>query len=262
MKLPKQYLALVIIVTLLIIAGIIYLNRSPKDLSQNSDAYSAGSQPVTNQPTDSNNSNFDKKQHSLDDPTSPWVVVNKRRPLPAGYAPSDLVAPAVPLRLSANSEEMMLRKEASGALQELFKGASAEGISLLLASGYRSEAMQKNLYAGYVRQKGQAAADTDSARAGHSEHQTGWGVDLGRADRTCEVEACFADTAEGKWLVANAHTYGFVIRYLPNKQLVTGYVYEPWHLRYVGKSLATAVKNSGLTLEEFFGLPAAPDYGN
>lgn len=259
-KISKQYLVLVVVAAIVLIGAVIYFNRSRKDLSQNSAAYSQGSQSVTNQPTDSQPSQINKDQYSLDKPDSIWVVVNKQRPLSVGYVPSELVAPTGPLRLGREAEEMKLKATVAKSVDTMFSDAKAAGLNLLFVSGYRSEALQKTVYNGYVAQKGQALADTDSARPGHSEHQTGLAFDLGRTDRKCELQACFADTPEGKWIAANAHKYGFVVRYLPNKQLVTGYVYEPWHLRYVGKELATELYQKNVILEEFFGLPAAPDY--
>lgn len=203
---------------------------------------------------------FDKQQYSIDDPNSPWVVVNKKRQLsPKDYAPSDLVTPNVPLRTTG--EEMKLRKATADALQAMFADAKKAGLNLMLSSGYRSYNFQVGLYNRYVKEIGQASADTQSARPGYSEHQTGMAADIEPATRNCEVEVCFADTPEGKWLAANAHAYGFIIRYTPDKTAVTGYTYEPWHIRFVGTQLANELKVQNIeTLEEFFGLPAAPDY--
>lgn len=204
---------------------------------------------------------FNKKQYSLDDPNSIWVIVNKKRPLPNNFAPGDLVVPNVALRLDASQSEMKVRQTTADALEALFAAAKAEaGYDLTLASGFRSQEAQTALYNYYSQAKGQTAADTDSARPGYSEHQTGLAVDIGRADQQCDVQACFADTPEGKWLAANAYTYGFIMRYLPGQQAVTGYVAEPWHFRYVGKELAAQLHENPQPLETFFGLPAAPDY--
>ena len=205
---------------------------------------------------------FDKTQFSLDDPTSLWVVVNKQRPLdPTTYAPRDLRAPAIKLKGAATSEAMQMRGEAATALEALDTAAKNEGIKLALVSAYRSYNSQKTIYDSEVKGFGQAVADRESARPGHSEHQTGWAADLGRADGKCEIEACFADTAEGQWLAANAYKYGFILRYAKDKTDVTGYVYEPWHLRYVGTDLAAEMHRTGTqTLEEFFDLPSAPNY--
>ncbi|MEI7683052.1 MAG: M15 family metallopeptidase [Candidatus Saccharibacteria bacterium] len=206
--------------------------------------------------------NFVEKQNFFNSPNDILVVVNKRRPLPAGYAPSDLVTPNIPLRLADGTDEMKVRQITANALVTMIKASKLNGLNLMLASGYRSEITQKALHASYVTQKGEAAADTDSARAGFSEHQTGLAIDLGRTDHKCEVEICFADTLEGKWLNDNAYKYGFIIRYPPGKQSVTGYVYEPWHVRFVGIESAKNMRASNKTLEEFLGLPAAPKYIN
>jgi len=206
---------------------------------------------------------FNKHLYSTDDPASIWVVVNKLRPLdPKNYVPSDLMFPSVPLRVPGN-ESMQVRKLTADALQTMFAAAKSQGISLMLSSGYRSYTYQVNLYNGYVKDEGQATADSQSARPGYSEHQTGLAVDVESTSRNCEVEQCFANTAEGQWLAANAYRYGFIMRYPKDKVPVTGYEYEPWHFRYVGVSLATELHNQHVeTLEEFFGLPAAPDYSS
>lgn len=205
---------------------------------------------------------FNKTEHSLDDPASIWTIVNKRRPLnPKTYVPADLVAPKVTLRLNAEEQEMLMRKEVASSLELMFADAKKAGLELMVASAYRPYTLQENLYNRYVAQQGQLAADTQSARPGHSEHQTGLAVDVEPASQNCEVELCFADTPEGKWVAENAHTYGFVLRYHEDKDDVTGYMYEPWHLRYVGKPLADELhRQSDPTLEQFFELDPAPDY--
>ena len=112
-----------------------------------------------------------------------------------------------------------------------------------------------------MSRSGQAYADTTSARAGHSEHQTGLALDIGAASGACSLSACFGDTAEGQWLVSNAWRFGFLLRYPADKAPVTGFAYEPWHFRYVGVGLSTTMHDSGTrTLEEHFGLAEAPDY--
>jgi len=117
------------------------------------------------------------------------------------------------------------------------------------------------VYNNNVRQFGQNGADTQSARPGYSEHQTGLAVDLGSTNRTCEIADCFAGTREGEWLAANAHTYGFVLRYSLHAEKTVGYKYEPWHFRFVGRELANEIhKRDNEPLETFFGLPAASDY--
>jgi zinc D-Ala-D-Ala carboxypeptidase len=204
---------------------------------------------------------FDKNMFALDEPGSPWWVVNKKRPLPSGYVPPDLAVPNVKLRLAATAEQMQFSKSATPALEEMFAAAKSDGIELVFGSGYRSEALQRQFYNSYVAQDGQAAADRYSARPGTSEHQTGLVFDATAANGACHLEICFEETPEGKWIIANAYKYGFIIRYANGKEDITGYQYEPWHLRYVGKELAAEMNKTGVqTLEEFFGLPAAPSY--
>ena len=205
---------------------------------------------------------FDKSQHSLTDPTSVWVVVNKQRPLdPKNYVPADLKSPQVALRLPANNSSMQLRAEAGEALEKLFAGAKANGTPLRVSSAYRSYTYQVSLYAGYVQKEGQVTADAESARPGYSEHQTGLAVDVGNLNGACEVEQCFGDSPAGKWVAAHAYKYGFIVRYPVGLRDVTGYEYEPWHLRYVGVDLATEMHKTGVqTLEQFFELGSAADY--
>jgi D-alanyl-D-alanine carboxypeptidase len=165
------------------------------------------------------------------------------------------------LRGAKTAENMQLRAEAATALASLASAAKTEGINVLVASAYRSYDTQTMIYDSEVRGFGQEEADRESARPGHSEHQTGWAVDLGAANKKCEIEACFGETPEGKWLATNAYKYGFVLRYAQGKEPITGYKYEPWHLRYVGVDLATEMHRTNTkTLEEFFDLPAAPNY--
>jgi zinc D-Ala-D-Ala carboxypeptidase len=201
---------------------------------------------------------FDKAQYSLTDPTSIWVVVNKQRPLaPKNYIPADLVVPGVPERVSG----IRVSQKMAPQLEAMFAAANRAGVPLKVSSGYRSYTYQVSLYNGYVKAEGQSQADAESARPGFSEHQTGLAADLAPLDGSCSVEQCFASTAAGKWLAANAYQYGFIIRYPSGLTSVTGYEYEPWHVRYVGVDLATEMHTEGVqTLEQFFGLPAAPNY--
>lgn len=204
---------------------------------------------------------FNKKMHSLDDPNSIWVVVNKLRPLkPTSYIPSDLISPNIALRLSAVSAEMQVRKITAEALAAMFSAAKSQDINLMLASGYRSYATQAAIYSTEVRNYGQATADKESARPGYSEHQTGLAADIESASRLCEIQTCFANLPEGKWLADHAYEFGFIVRYPSGAESIVGYKYEPWHMRYVGKDLAAEIHKTHQTLEEFFSLPAAPSY--
>lgn len=202
---------------------------------------------------------FDRAMFSIDDPASIWVVVNKTRPLnPIDFVPSDLIE--VPV---AHTNAPLLRQQASDAVVAMFTAATAEaGLTLASNSAYRSYDTQVRVYDNDVAANGQAFADTSTARPGTSEHQTGLTIDIGAGSGNCSLNTCFADTPEGQWLAANAWRFGFILRYPADKTAVTGYAFEPWHYRYVGVELATEMHRTGVsTLEEFFGLPAAPNYG-
>ena len=199
-------------------------------------------------------------RHSLTDPASPWVIVNKHRPLsPATYRPADLVQPRV--RLATSGEAALLNSTTAAAAERMFAAAAGTGVIMTLASGYRSYATQTATYNSYVASRGQAEADTASARPGYSEHQTGWSFDLGDGSGACSFQPCFAEQPAAVWARNNAHQFGFVVRYPWMLHTVTGYYYEPWHLRYVGVDTATDMNSRGIaTLEEYFGLEAAPAY--
>ena len=212
---------------------------------------------ATPTPTPTPTPTFDRSAFSLDDPMSMWVISNKHRALnPADFAPSDLsVVNGVP-----NEFSQPLREAAARAVEQIYAQGQAEGVNFGIISAYRDYNTQVALYNKYVNRDGQAAADTYSARPGHSEHQTGLAVDFDDGG-SCYLDTCFESTAAGTWLAANAYKYGFVLRYPNGKEAVTGFMYEPWHFRYVGVELATEMHNSGVsTLEEFFGLESAPGY--
>lgn len=198
----------------------------------------------------------------LSDPSSVTVVVNKRRPLnPFDYFPSGLVLPAVPL--AVQEANALLRGDTAAAAEELFATAANDGVGLTLVSGYRSYQDQVSTYEHWVAQHGgdTAVADRISARAGFSEHQTGLAFDVGQADGACTLSSCFADTAAGQWMAANAHRFGFIQRYPAGAEDITGFSGESWHYRYVGSDIAQAMRSDGVaTLEEYFGLPPAPGY--
>ena len=202
---------------------------------------------------------FDKTAQSIDDPSSYWVVVNKQRPLTVlGYEATDIVAVPVPY-----VNEPYLRQAASDAAVQMFAAITAEtGLELQAQSAYRSYSVQESVYAGWVDSLGQEAADLTSARPGHSEHQTGLAIDVNALpDQGCALEPCWGDTPHAAWVAENAHRFGFIVRYQDGQTAITGYEYEPYHLRYVGVDLATEMYTTGVkTMEEFFGLPAAPTY--
>lgn len=197
---------------------------------------------------------------SLTDPSSAWVMVDKTRPLtPADYVPEDLVVPAVPALTSG--QEAKVRAGTARAMTSMFAAAQRDGITLTLVSGYRSYTGQKATYAHWQSLFGTAGANERSAHPGYSEHQTGLALDVGNADGSCSIATCFSKDPAGKWVAAHGHKFGFIVRYPKGKAAITGYAYEPWHLRYVGVRLATAMHDfEAGTLEEFFKLAPAPHY--
>lgn len=201
--------------------------------------------PVSENPTD-------KNVIIVENPEAIDVLVNRNNNLPDTYVPSDLIKlTEVPTVLS-NPEVNQLREPAYEALKNLFQGAKEDGFDLYARSGYRSYNTQVSLYSSYVANHGQAAADTFSAKPGQSEHQTGLSMDITCEAMNFQLDDTFGETEEGKWISENAHNYGFIIRYPKGKEDITGYMYEPWHIRYLGVELATDVYESGLTLEEYF----------
>lgn len=180
------------------------------------------------------------------------VVVNKKRELPEDYVPSDLVEPNVPFSFNEKHEKRFMRAEAAAALERLFALAEQDGIKLQAVSGYRSYATQRSIYNYNVSRDGEEKANQFSAKPGQSEHQTGLAMDLSYPGDPQPLEQSFADTEAGKWLAANAHRAGFIIRYPKGKEDITGYAYEPWHVRYVGEEIAKEIYEQGLTLEEWF----------
>ena len=192
------------------------------------------------------------------DPAAVWFVVNKARPFPdASWQPTDLVRPATQ---AVGAPE--LRAEAAAAFDDMVTAAQNEGAgTLALNSGFRSYTTQVASYSSQVDAEGQAQADHQSARPGHSEHQTGLTADVVACGNGCGTLDDFGASAQGAWVVENAWRFGWIVRYEEGSTSITGYASEPWHLRYIGVELATLYHQGGYrTLEEFFGLPAAPDY--
>ena len=134
------------------------------------------------------------------------------------------------------------------AFYEMQAHAELDGIDLWIQSGYRSYDTQVSIYNNYVAMDGQEAADTYSSRPGHSEHQSGLAADINNPDES------FNGTEAAEWLKNNCYKYGFIVRFPEGKEDSTGYIYESWHLRYVGKEWAKKITESGKSLEEYFGI--------
>ena len=169
-------------------------------------------------------------------------LVNRQHSISQRYIPSDLQK----VMVSGISQEM--RHDAALALEQLFEAAKEAGVPLASVSGYRSYSKQATIYQRKVDSIGTKAADRISARPGTSEHQLGLAMDVAKKGSS-QLNTGFAKTPQGQWVYENAHRFGFIIRYLEGYEDVTGYSYEPWHIRYVGIEHATAIHQSGLPME-------------
>lgn len=176
------------------------------------------------------------------------LIVNKTYSIPESFQPQNPTEP-----VTGEKCNNCLNKEVMEAYNLMKSDATSLGLTIYISSGYRSYSYQQKLYNNYVSHSGKEGADTYSARPGHSEHQTGTCFDLNTIDDS------FANTNEGKWVNENAYLYGFIIRYPKGKESITGYQYESWHLRYVGKELAKELYNNGnwKTLEEYYGITSS-----
>ena len=172
------------------------------------------------------------------------LLVNKYNYLTEDYVPSNLENISTTYARSG----MQLVKEAKEAFETLSENAKKEGMNVIAMSSYRSYDYQVNLYNNYVAQDGKEAADKYSARPGYSEHQTGLAVDVYNLDLPY---TSFEETEEFTWMQENAYKYGFILRFPKDKVDITGYQYESWHYRYVGKKVAKEIKDNNLTLEEY-----------
>lgn len=184
------------------------------------------------------------------DPTDILILVNKANRAPA--VPMALVKPDVTPTKEAYSENIYMRPEAASALEELFEGAAQDGITLYATSGYRSYSTQKAIFDRKLEKMSEKAANASVAKPGYSEHQTGLAMDLeGQTTLGTGLTEAFGESPKGIWVAENCYKYGFIIRYPKGKTNITGYIYEPWHVRYVGREAAAEIKELDVTFEEY-----------
>jgi D-alanyl-D-alanine carboxypeptidase len=189
---------------------------------------------------------------TLAHPESIPVLVNKQYSLPEDYKPADLIYPNVDFIFEDKIEKRMMREEAGKALELMFQAAEKDNMYFAGVSAYRSHQRQIEVFNNYVAKDGEEKAKTYSAMPGTSEHETGLAIDVTTHDGACAAQDCFGDTKEAAWLAEHAHEYGFIIRYPEGKENITGYKYEPWHIRYVGVDAATEIFEAKITLEEYY----------
>lgn len=173
-------------------------------------------------------------------------LVNREFAVSSDYEPDDLVLPNV----KRTGNTVMLRAEAANALEQLFAAAKEQGHTLVAVSGYRSYRTQSNIFARKVNSVGKRAAMLLVAPPGTSEHQLGLAMDIG-CQGEMGLESSFGRTEEGKWVAQNCHRFGFIIRYKEEWTDITGYAYEPWHLRYIGEEHAQRVWEADIPLEYY-----------
>lgn len=168
-------------------------------------------------------------------------LINREHPLPENYVPESLIDIGIPFDAAPGNPKRLLEKNAAQAALELIRRSHREGLSLCGISGYRSYKRQKELYTGnpYV------------APPGTSEHQSGLALDVSCPQVHMELTEAFSETKEGLWLLRHASLYGFILRYPAGKEHITQIPYEPWHIRYVTRPLASYLALTGLTLEEY-----------
>lgn len=178
-------------------------------------------------------------------------LVNRTNSFDSDYEPKDLVTPNIRLQ-TASDTTALLRREAATAIENMFNDAKKVGINLIGISGYRPYDYQQILYNNKVSRDGVNEANKYVAKPGSSEHQTGLAMDVLSTEYS-NLDSGFENTNAYKWLSENMSNYGFILRYPKGKESITGYEYEPWHLRYVGVKAAKEISEKQLTLEEYLG---------
>lgn len=231
--------------------GIDNKDNAPVEEEPSDQEETDGEEDLAENPPDQSNSENKGPGQSLNDAADMLILVNKETSLAPDYTPDDLTVPNVRFSFEGPDPKQNIRQVAAAALEELFAGAEEAGFYLFAVSGYRSYSRQETVYTGHVERLGETEANKISAKPGHSEHQTGLAMDITSESASFSLSQKFGETGEGKWVAKNAHRYGFIIRYQKGKEDLTGYSYEPWHLRYVGKEAAQEIFEKDLTLEAY-----------
>lgn len=235
-------------VILFLVFSVFYLLISPylhDEVGEGNDIQVSATAPASDSESTAASAEVDKSSEYL-------ILVNKTHGLDKDYQPNDLVK-VKSVVTDREGKYQKMRKVAANAFNRLTKAAKKQGYTIKLTSGFRPYSYQQTLYNQYIKEDGKNRAEQYSAKPGYSEHQTGLVADVSSPSVNYNLVQAYGTTDEGKWLAKNAHKYGFIIRYLKGKEDITGYEYEPWHLRYVGKDAAKEIYKQGLTLEEYLG---------
>jgi len=238
-------IGLVLAISLIILLSAVIINKIQ---NFGTDAPNeTGSVPVTKPPI----KNEEKTIKELTYSEEMVILVNKLNDLPSDYEPGDLTKIAV-YAPGRDESARYMRAEAADQMNLMLADAKAAGKEVLITTAYRAYWLQKAIFESNVAKKGSVEeANKTSAKPGQSEHQTGLAADLTTPGLNYEISSSFGETPEGIWITENARKYGFILRYPKDRTEITGYAYEPWHFRYVGKDAADYIFKNGLTLEEF-----------
>ncbi|MEI8216674.1 MAG: M15 family metallopeptidase [Eubacteriales bacterium] len=234
-----KYIFYGLLIMLIIIA--IYLTLTHKNVVNNG----------TDNDNESNTQTQGEKASEIAGNEDMLILANKTNELAQNYKPSDLS------RVNAyasgrDDSTRYMRKEASDSMNKMLEDVKASGMDIVITTAYRSYNLQKIIFENNVKKSGSIEeANKTSAKPGQSEHQTGLAADLSSSKLDFELDTKFGELDEGKWISENSWKYGFILRYPKDKTEITGYSYEPWHVRYVGKEFAKFIKDNNLTLEEF-----------
>jgi D-alanyl-D-alanine carboxypeptidase len=224
------------------------INKDPNVNNNSNNSNSSNSSNSSN----NNNSNISNSNSSSSNISSVLILVNKNKKLSSSYIPSGLRTVKARCTPRILYEQKLMQNDAAKALEQMFKTADKSKIYLYCVSGYRSYKTQKNVYSYKTKSLGAKMVSQYVAYPGNSEHQTGLAMDItNKRGINKSLSENFAKTAEGKWLMNNAYKYGFVIRYPSGKEKITGYSYEPWHVRYVGLEAAKKMTGEKIVLEEY-----------
>lgn len=182
------------------------------------------------------------------------ILVNRTHRLPRKAIPQTLVEPEIIFDAPVGDRKRLLAASAAKGVEALFSRGKEEGIYLCGVSGYRSYERQEELYQKKLRERPKENEDPVHwiAPPGASEHQTGLALDVSCQAVDYQLDERFGETREGRWLKRCAPLYGFILRYPKGKEHITGYGWEPWHIRYITRALALYLTLTGLTLEEYY----------
>lgn len=241
-----KIIKLLLLFSLILWTSYIFITKENRSSYVTANALKENNNKLINS-TDNDDNNI--KVNNIDVNNEYLKLVNKTNLLDSDYEPKDLVTPNIRLQ-TASDTTALLRKEAATAIEDMFNDAKKVGIKLIGISGYRPYEYQEIIYNNKVSRDGVNEANKYVAKPGSSEHQTGLVMDVLSTEYS-NLDNGFENTNAYKWLSENMSKYGFILRYPKGKESITGYQYEPWHLRYVGVKDAKEINKNQLTLEEY-----------